>query len=53
MKRLSAKAIYNELVAVLGAAETPPERARHTIQDRKIMVTIAWIHWNSLERDTS
>jgi hypothetical protein len=22
--------------------ETPPERAKHTIQDRKIMVTIAW-----------
>jgi transposase len=28
--------------AVLGPGETPPERARHTIQDRKIMVTIAW-----------
>jgi hypothetical protein len=26
----------------LRLGETPPERARHTIQDRKIMVTIAW-----------
>jgi histone-lysine N-methyltransferase SETMAR len=26
----------------LRPGETPPERARHTIQDRKIMVTIAW-----------
>jgi hypothetical protein len=42
MKRLSAQVIYNELVAVLGSGETPPERARHTIQDRKIMVTTAW-----------
>jgi hypothetical protein len=42
MKRLSAQAICSELVAVLGPGETPPERARHTIQDRKIMVTIAW-----------
>jgi transposase len=42
MKRLSAQAIYNELVPVLGPGETPPQRARHTIQDRKIMVTIAW-----------
>jgi hypothetical protein len=43
MKRLSAQAIYNELVAVLRPGETPPERARHTIKDRKIIVTIAWI----------
>jgi hypothetical protein len=42
MKRLSPQAIYNEFVAVLGRGETPPEWARHTIQDRKIMVTIAW-----------
>jgi histone-lysine N-methyltransferase SETMAR len=42
MKRLSAQAIYNELVAVLSPGETPPERATHTIQDRTIMVTIAW-----------
>jgi hypothetical protein len=42
MKQLSAQAIYDELVAVLGPGETPPETARHTIQDRKIMVTIAW-----------
>jgi hypothetical protein len=41
-KRLSAQAIYNELVAVLGPEETPPEMARDTIQDRKIVVTIAW-----------
>jgi hypothetical protein len=41
MKRLSAQAIYNEHVAVLGPGETPPEKARHTIQDRKIMVIIA------------
>jgi hypothetical protein len=27
---------------VLGPGETPPERARYTIQHRKIMVTIAW-----------
>jgi hypothetical protein len=26
----------------LRPGETPPERARNTIQDRKIMVTIAW-----------
>jgi hypothetical protein len=26
----------------LRLGETPPERARHTIQDRKIMVTLAW-----------
>jgi hypothetical protein len=26
----------------LRPGETPPERARHAIQDRKIMVTIAW-----------
>jgi hypothetical protein len=42
MKRLSAQAIYNKLVAVPRPGETPPERARHTIQDRKSMVTIAW-----------
>jgi hypothetical protein len=41
MKRLSAQAISGELVAVLGPRETPPEMARYTIQDRKIMVTIA------------
>jgi hypothetical protein len=42
MKRLSAQAIHNELVAPLVLGETPPERAMNTIQDRKIMVTIAW-----------
>jgi hypothetical protein len=42
MKRLSAQAINNKFVAVLGPGETVPERARHTIQDRKSMVTIAW-----------
>jgi histone-lysine N-methyltransferase SETMAR len=42
MKRLSAHAIYYELASVFGHGETPPERARHTIQDGKIMVTIAW-----------
>jgi hypothetical protein len=42
MKRLSAQAIYNKLIAVLGPGETLAERARHTIQDRKIMFTIAW-----------
>jgi hypothetical protein len=43
MKRLSVQAIDNKLVAVLGPdGETPPERAGHTIQDRKIMGTIAW-----------
>jgi hypothetical protein len=42
MKRLSAQAIDNKLVALLGPGETPPERARHTIQDREIMVIIAW-----------
>jgi hypothetical protein len=42
MKRLSAQAISNELVILLGPGETPPERARHMIQDRKIMVNIAW-----------
>jgi hypothetical protein len=41
MKRLSAQAIYNKLVAVLGPGETRPERVRHMIQDRKIIVTIA------------
>jgi hypothetical protein len=42
MKRLSAQAIDSGLVAVLGPGEAPPESPRHTIQDRKIMVTIAW-----------
>jgi hypothetical protein len=42
MKRLSTQAINNKLVAVLGPGETPPERARYTIQDRKTMVTITW-----------
>jgi histone-lysine N-methyltransferase SETMAR len=42
MKRLSAQTIENELVAVLSPGKTPREMARHTIQDRKIMVTIAW-----------
>jgi histone-lysine N-methyltransferase SETMAR len=42
MKRLSAQVIDNEFVAMLGPREILPERARHTIQDRKIMVTIAW-----------
>jgi transposase len=42
MKRLSVQAIDNELVAALGPGEAPPQRARHRIQDRKIMVTIAW-----------
>jgi hypothetical protein len=42
VKRLSAQAISNELVAVLRPGETPPERARYRIQDRKIMVAIAW-----------
>jgi hypothetical protein len=49
MKRFSAQAIYTEFVAVLGPdaiwprlGGTPPERARHTIQDPNIMVTIAW-----------
>jgi hypothetical protein len=41
MKRLSAQGIYNELITVLDPGETPPERVRHTIQDQKIMVTIA------------
>jgi hypothetical protein len=26
----------------LRPGETPPERTRHTIEDRKIMITIAW-----------
>jgi histone-lysine N-methyltransferase SETMAR len=46
MKRLSAPAIYNLAMdheqIWLRLGETPPERARHTIQDRKIMVTVAW-----------
>jgi hypothetical protein len=29
----------------LRPGETPPERARHTIQDRKIMVAITWNPW--------
>jgi transposase len=41
-KRLSAQAVDNKLVAVLRPGKTLLERARHTIQDRKIMVTIAW-----------
>jgi hypothetical protein len=41
MKRLSAQAIDNKLVVVLGPGETLPERTRQTIQDRKIMGTIA------------
>jgi hypothetical protein len=44
MKRLSAQAIYNlatdDEQIWLRLRETPPERARHTIQDRKIPVTI-------------
>jgi hypothetical protein len=46
MKPLSAPAIYNlaaDLEQIwLRSGETPPERARHMIQDRKTMVTIAW-----------
>jgi histone-lysine N-methyltransferase SETMAR len=46
MKQLSAQAIYNLAMGHeqiwLQPGGTPPERARHTIQDRKIMVTIAW-----------
>jgi hypothetical protein len=41
MKRLLAQAISNERIGVLGPGETPPERARHTIQEQKIMITIA------------
>jgi hypothetical protein len=45
MKRLSAQAIYNLATdheqIWLRPGETPPERARHSIQDRKIMVTVA------------
>jgi transposase len=44
MKRLSAQAIYNlptdHEQIWLRPGETPPEMARHTIQGRKIMVTI-------------
>jgi hypothetical protein len=47
IKRLSAQAIYNPATdhqqIWLRPGETPPERARHTVQDRKIMVTFAWI----------
>jgi hypothetical protein len=32
----------HEQIWLRPAGETAPERARHTIQDRKIMVTIAW-----------
>jgi hypothetical protein len=46
MKRLSAQAIYNLATKHeqiwLRPGETPPETARHTIQDRKIMVIITW-----------
>jgi histone-lysine N-methyltransferase SETMAR len=46
MKRLSAQATYNLATdheqIWLQPGETPPERARHAIQDRKIMVAIAW-----------
>jgi hypothetical protein len=46
MKRLSAQAICNLATdheqIWLRPEETLPERARHTIQDRKIIVTIAW-----------
>jgi hypothetical protein len=46
MKRLSAQAIYNLAMnheqIWLRPGETLPERARHTIQDRKIMVTTTW-----------
>jgi hypothetical protein len=42
VKQLPVQAINNQLVAGLGPKETSPERARHTIQDRKIVVTIAW-----------
>jgi transposase len=41
-KRFSVQTIYNQLVAVLGLGETPPERAKRMIQDRKIMATIPW-----------
>jgi transposase len=46
MKRLSAQASYNLVTdheqIWLRPGETSPEGARHTIQDRKIMVTIVW-----------
>jgi hypothetical protein len=46
MKRLSAQAIYNlatdHAQIWLRPGGTLPQRARHAIQDRKIMVTIAW-----------
>jgi hypothetical protein len=46
MKRLSAQALCNLATdheqIWLRSGETPPERARHTIQDEKIMVIIAW-----------
>jgi hypothetical protein len=46
MKRLSAQAIYNLATdheqVWLRRGETLPEKTRHTIQDRKSMITIAW-----------
>jgi histone-lysine N-methyltransferase SETMAR len=46
MKRLLTQAIYNLATdheqIWLRPGETPPEMVRHTIQDRKIMVIIAW-----------
>jgi hypothetical protein len=46
MKRLSVQAIHNlgtdHEQIWLRPGGTPPERARHTIQDRKSKVTIAW-----------
>jgi hypothetical protein len=42
VKRFSAQASYNDLGVVVRTGETPPERARLTIQDRKSIVTIAW-----------
>jgi transposase len=45
MKQLSTQATYNPATnheqIWLRPGETPPERTRHTIQDRKITVTIA------------
>jgi hypothetical protein len=46
MKQLSAQAIYNALVAVLGPEETLPETARHTIQTGKSSLTWHGIHWD-------
>jgi hypothetical protein len=46
MKRLPAQVICNLATdreqIWLQPGETPPERARHTTQDRKIIFTIAW-----------